>query len=138
MSLTELFKDTKYKQAKRVGRGIAAGGGKTAGRGTKGQKSRAGANRKIKPWFEGGQTPLFRKMAKQRGFRRHVAKPFVLTTSMINHFYTDKEVVSPTTLLEKGVVRKTELKAGVKVVNRGKLTREVTFEAVELSSSLRE
>lgn len=51
----------------RVGRGIAAGGGKTAGRGTKGQKARAGGS--IPPWFEGGQTPLHRRIPKLRGFR---------------------------------------------------------------------
>lgn len=136
MSFTELFKDSRYKKAKRVGRGISAGGGKTAGRGTKGQKSRTGAGSKLKPWFEGGQTPLFRKMAKARGFRHDVAKPFLLTTDVINRFYTDKEVVSPETMLAKKIVRKTDLKAGVKVVKRGDLKAAVTFEAVKLSKTL--
>jgi len=62
----------------RVGRGIAAGGGKTAGRGTKGQKARAGGS--IPPWFEGGQTPLHRRIPKLRGFR--------------NPFKTEYEVVN--------------------------------------------
>ncbi len=66
------------KERTRVGRGIAAGKGKTAGRGTKGQKARAGGS--IPPWFEGGQTPLHQRIPKLRGFR--------------NRFKTDYEVVN--------------------------------------------
>jgi len=136
MPLTELFKDNRYKKPKRVGRGISAGGGKTAGRGTKGQKARTGSNSKISPWFEGGQTPLFRKMAKVRGFKHNVDKPFVLTTDVINRHYADKETVSPATLLEKGIVRKSHIKAGVKVVKRAELKPSVTFDSVKVSKSL--
>jgi large subunit ribosomal protein L15 len=57
-----------HKQSVRVGRGIASGKGKTAGRGTKGQKARAGGN--IPPWFEGGQTPIHVRIPKLRGFKR--------------------------------------------------------------------
>jgi len=62
----------------RVGRGIAAGGGKTAGRGTKGQKARAGSS--IPPWFEGGQTPLHQRIPKLRGFRN----PFKVEYEIVN------------------------------------------------------
>src|SRR6266581_8897 len=62
----------------RVGRGIAAGGGKTAGRGTKGQKARAGSS--IPPWFEGGQTPLHQRIPKLRGFRN----PFKVEYEVVN------------------------------------------------------
>src|SRR6266480_3021224 len=62
----------------RVGRGIAAGKGKTAGRGTKGQKARAGSS--IPPWFEGGQTPLHQRIPKLRGFRN----PFKLEYEVVN------------------------------------------------------
>jgi large subunit ribosomal protein L15 len=62
----------------RVGRGIAAGGGKTAGRGTKGQKARAGGS--IPPWFEGGQTPLHQRIPKLRGFRN----PFKIDYEIVN------------------------------------------------------
>ena len=58
------------KERTRVGRGIAAGKGKTAGRGTKGQKARAGGS--IPPWFEGGQTPLHMRIPKLRGFRNRL------------------------------------------------------------------
>ena len=62
----------------RVGRGIAAGKGKTAGRGTKGQKSRAGGS--IPPWFEGGQTPIHRRVPKLRGFKN----PFKIAYEVVN------------------------------------------------------
>src|SRR6266540_6396999 len=62
----------------RVGRGISAGGGKTAGRGTKGQKARAGGT--IPPWFEGGQTPLHQRIPKLRGFRN----PFKVQYEVVN------------------------------------------------------
>ena len=61
------LKMTKQKQPARVGRGISAGGGKTAGRGTKGQGSRTGGN--VRPGFEGGQTPIYMRLPKLRGFR---------------------------------------------------------------------
>jgi len=112
-SLTELFKDTAKKSSTRAGRGIAAGKGKTAGRGTKGQKSRAGSGRKIKPWFEGGQTPLFRKLAKRRGMhnsKNGVTKTIAITTDVIARHYHDGEVVSPQTLLERKVIRAKDLK----------------------------
>lgn len=136
MSITELFKDSRYAKAKRVGRGISAGGGKTAGRGTKGQKSRTGSNSKISPWFEGGQTPLFRKMAKVRGFKHTANKPFLITTTLINRFFKDGEVVSPATITERKIARGTQLKGGVKVVKRDDLTVKVTFESVTVSKSL--
>src|SRR3989338_2199001 len=80
---------------KRVGRGISAGGGKTAGRGTKGQKARGGSGRKVQEWFEGGQTPLYRTAAKKRGFNHKVTKNIAVTTDVINHFFKDGETVSP-------------------------------------------
>jgi len=67
-----------HKRRTRVGRGIAAGGGKTAGRGTKGQKARAGGS--IPPWFEGGQTPLHMRIPKLRGFKN----PFKVEYEIVN------------------------------------------------------
>jgi large subunit ribosomal protein L15 len=136
MSITELFKSNRYPKAKRVGRGISAGGGKTAGRGTKGQKARTGSNSKISPWFEGGQTPLFRKMAKVRGFKHHAPKPFLVTTTVINRFFKDGDIVSPATITERKIARSGQLKGGVKIVKRDDLTVKVTFESVAVSQSL--
>ncbi len=136
MAITDIFTDTAHKRGKRAGRGISAGLGKTAGRGTKGQKARAGAGRKIKPWFEGGQTPVFRKLAKKRGFRRLGDKPITVTTDLINRFYKDGEVVSLATLVEKKVLRKVSLKKEVKIVKRNDLAVKVTFDGVKTSKSL--
>lgn len=138
MSVTELFKDTRHKKAKRAGRGIAANLGKTAGRGTKGQKARSGAGRKIKAWFEGGQTPVFRKLAKKRGTnnKSYRIKPIVITTDIINAFYKDGEVVSIETLIAKNILRNSKKKAGVKVVLRSALQPKVTFDGVTTSKSL--
>ena len=80
-----------HKKKTRVGRGIAAGKGKTAGRGTKGQKARAGG--KIPAWFEGGQTPLHVRIPKLRGFRN----PFKIEYEIVN-------VGGITHLIEMGVL----------------------------------
>ena len=126
----------KNKGTKRLGRGLGSGRGKTAGRGTKGQKSRAGFGRKISPWFEGGQTPAWKKAPKKRGFTHVVPKPIVLTTDLINNFYKDGEEVSPKTLVEKKIFRATAVKPGVKVVKKQDLKVKVTFAEVKLSKSL--
>lgn len=75
---------TKNKKAKRVGRGISAGQGKTAGRGTKGQSSRSGGNRR--PGFEGGQTPLMMRTPKLRGFKSHREKTEIIKTGQLSSF----------------------------------------------------
>jgi len=72
-----------HKNAKRVGRGISGGQGKTAGRGTKGQNSRAGSSRK--PGFEGGQNPLMQRLPKLRGFNSHRTSPENVYTGQINN-----------------------------------------------------
>ncbi|MEA3459224.1 MAG: 50S ribosomal protein L15, partial [Chloroflexota bacterium] len=89
------------KKRKRVGRGIAAGRGKTAGRGTKGQGARSGGGKP--PWFEGGQTPLVRRLPKKRGFTNIFKvryKPVNL--DRLARFETGAEV-SPATLAEAGI-----------------------------------
>lgn len=136
MNISALFSGIRNTNRQRVGRGIAGSGGKTAGRGTKGQKARSGSGRKVQEWFEGGQTPLYRKQAKARGFNHSVAKPLVVSTTVINRFYTDGETVSPQTLVEKKVVRAANIKAGVKIVIGQSLKPKVHFDAVKLSKSL--
>lgn len=136
MSITKLFNDTAHKRARRAGRGISGNLGKTAGRGTKGQKSRTGSGRKIQPWFEGGQTPLFRRLAKSRGFASPKAKPTTVTTNVLNKFYVEGETVSPETLIEKKVLRQSQTKAGVKIVKRGELKVKISFSGVVTSKSL--
>lgn len=75
---------SKNKKNKRVGRGISAGQGKTAGRGTKGQSSRSGGKRR--PGFEGGQTPLMMRTPKLRGFKSHKKSAEIVKTSELNQF----------------------------------------------------
>lgn len=110
----------KSKNSTRVGRGIAAGKGKTAGRGTKGQKARAGSGKK--EGFEGGQTPIMKSTPKNRGFRSHRPKAEVVYTSDLNAF---KGAVSNATLAEAGIIKSAFSNA--KLVVRGELTSNVTL-----------
>lgn len=87
--------------AKRVGRGIASGKGKTAGRGTKGQKARTGATRS--PGFSGGQNPLMQQLPKLPGFKSHYPKNNIVTTSQLDSL--DLKTVDNAVLAEKGLIK---------------------------------
>lgn len=106
------------KPQNRVGRGIAAGQGKTAGRGTKGQNARAGSG--SKPGFEGGQNPLYKRIPKLRGFKRHVAKPITVTTRKLNQF---TGVVDNFTLYEAKIIDDPSVIA--RVVLNGEVTSKI-------------
>jgi large subunit ribosomal protein L15 len=106
------------KRPTRVGRGISAGGGKTAGRGTKGQGSRAGSSRK--PGFEGGQNPLISRIPKLRGFTPFKEQPTTVTTSQLNAF---SGLVDNFTLYEARILKRPDQAA--RVVVRGDLTVKV-------------
>ena len=110
---------------KRVGRGPGSGLGKTSGRGENGQKSRSGAS--IPAVFEGGQTPLFRRLHK-RGFTNAKFKVRYATINVgdLDQF-NDGDVVTPELLLEKGIVKK-QL-AGIKVLGDGALNKKITIKA---------
>lgn len=136
-SLQDLLQG-RTKTRRRIGRGLGSGRGKTAGRGTKGQKARAGFSRKISATFEGGQTPVWRKSPKRRGFNHKVDRPIAVTTTLINRFYKDGEEVSPDTLIAKKIVRAKSVKHGVKIIKRSELTVKVKFAQVALSKSLTE
>lgn len=130
MKLHELKNNiVKNKSAKRVGRGISAGGGKTAGRGTKGQKSRSGHN--IPRKFEGGQTPLVMRLHKLPGFKSHKPKAVVVSLDDISKFYKNGEVVSAATLEEKGLIVRGDK---VKILD-GELKVKVTIDDVSASKS---
>ena len=112
---------------RRVGRGIAGKGGKTAGRGTKGQ----GARSNIKPGFEGGQLPLTQRIPKLKGFKNPFRVEYaVVNLSTIEAF--DGDDVTPETLRAKGLVHKHGM---VKVLGRGELTRAVRVKAHAFSKS---
>ncbi|MCK5843917.1 MAG: 50S ribosomal protein L15 [Victivallales bacterium] len=126
--------DGATRSRKRVGRGDASGYGKTCGRGEKGQKSRTGSV--IRPFFEGGQIPLFRRLPK-RGFTSRNHKEFDLVNiSIIEKLFEADATVDPDTLREKGVLGKTKLP--LKVLATGDITKAVTVKADKFSAAAKE
>lgn len=118
------------KDKKRVGRGISAGGGKTAGRGTKGQKSRTG--KKLRAMFQGGSGPLAQRAPKNRGFKSHKAPAQVVYLDHLNAF--KGKTADNMTLFEAGYVA-TPFHT-VKVIARGELTEKVTLKVQAASASV--
>lgn len=110
---------SKNKSANRVGRGIAAGQGKTAGRGTKGQKSRTGSTRK--PGFEGGSNPLLQRLPKLRGFHSHRTKLTEVYTGQIEKLTV--KTVDNEALVKAGLIENPYLK--VKLLLKGEIKRPV-------------
>jgi large subunit ribosomal protein L15 len=116
------------REARRVGRGIGGKGGKTAGRGSKGQ----GARSTVSPRFEGGQTPLHRRTPKAKGFTNPFRVEYhVVNLSTLESFDAGAEV-TPDTLRERGLVAKRGL---VKVLARGELTKKLTVRAHGFSAA---
>jgi large subunit ribosomal protein L15 len=120
---------------KRVGRGIGSGHGKTSTRGQKGQRARGG----IAPGFEGGQTPLHRRLPKRRGLARK-AMPvgmFKKTYAIVNLEQLEKldahTTVTPELLKERGVIK--QGRDGVRVLGKGELTKSLTVRAHHFSAS---
>ena len=132
MKLNELSKAPEAKTRKRVGRGPGSGMGKTSTRGQKGQKSRSGAS--IPAWFQGGQTPLYRRLPK-RGFNNAEFRTAYATINLsdLNKFFNDGDVVTPELLKERGIIKK-QL-CGVKVLGNGELEKKLTVKANRFSSS---
>ncbi|UOE94269.1 MULTISPECIES: 50S ribosomal protein L15 [Bacillaceae] len=121
------------KERNRVGRGIATGNGKTSGRGHKGQNSRSGGG--VRPGFEGGQNPIFRRLPK-RGFTNPTRKEFaIVNLDTLNRFDAGTEV-TPELLLETGVVK--NAKDGIKILGSGKLEKKLTVRAAKFSTSAKE
>jgi large subunit ribosomal protein L15 len=121
------------KSRKRVGRGISAGQGKTAGRGTKGQAARSGGTKG--PYFEGGQLPLVRRLPFKRGFKNIFKVQYVpVNLYRLEEFDADAEI-SPATLAEAGIIKSAELP--VAILGDGELDRPLTVKAHRFSSSAR-
>src|SRR5574344_316789 len=118
----------------RVGRGTSSGNGKTSGKGHKGQNARSGGG--VRPVFEGGQLPLFRRLPK-RGFTNSLFKTeyAVINLTDLNRF-DDGAVVTPELLKEMGLVKK-QL-AGIKVLGNGTLEKKVVVKANKFSAKARE
>ena len=122
------------KEAFRKGRGHGSGNGKTSGRGHKGQWARSGGG--VRPGFEGGQMPLYRRLPK-RGFTNIFAKVYTeINVSDLNAF-AEGQVVTPESLLEAGVIKK--INDGVVVLGNGELTaKKLTVKAARFSKSAAE
>jgi large subunit ribosomal protein L15 len=120
--------DGSRRARRRVGRGIAGKGGKTAGRGMKGQ----GARDTVKPGFEGGQTPLMRRTPKAKGFKNPVRIEYVIVNLDTLEGFDASSTVDPDTLRARGLVHKHGL---VKVLGRGELTKALTVRAHAFSGA---
>ena len=114
----------------RVGRGTGSGLGKTAGKGHKGQKARSGGS--IRRGFEGGQTPLYRRIPK-RGFKNHFANEYAVVNVCDLERFENDTVVNADLLISEGLIKK-ELD-GVKVLGTGDLTKKLTVVAKKFSDS---
>ena len=135
MKLHELSpQEGSVKAGFRKGRGAGSGNGKTAGKGHKGQNARSGGG--VRPGFEGGQLPLYRKLPK-RGFNnvRFGKQYSVINVQSLNKF-NDGEVVDSAALLAMGVIN-AELD-GVKVLGEGELTKKLTVKAAVFSQTAKE
>jgi large subunit ribosomal protein L15 len=118
---------------KRLGRGIGSGQGKTSGKGHKGQNARSGGG--VRLGFEGGQTPLFRRLPK-RGFTNIGRKEFaIVNLDALNRFEEGTEV-TPELLIETGVV--SNEKAGIKILAKGNVEKKLTVKAHKFSSAAKE
>jgi len=123
------------KNKKMLGRGRGTGLGKTSGRGNNGQNSRSGGGTKL--GFEGGQMPLFRRIAS-RGFSNHPFKKEYLAVNLdqLNERFNDGDKVNLETLVSKGLIKKSEKL--VKILAAGDITKKLEIESVKISASAKE
>ncbi len=118
------------REVKRIGRGAGSGQGKTAGKGHKGQKARAGHG--MRPGFEGGQMPLQRRVPK-RGFHNNFATKYAIINLSVLDRFEDGATVDADALCAAGIVRK--VYDGVKVLGNGEITKKLTVKASAFSES---
>ena len=134
MKLNELSPvEGSTREVKRIGRGHGSGNGKTAGKGHKGQKARAG--RGMRAGFEGGQMPLQRRVPK-RGFNNIFATEYVIVNVSDLDVFKDGAVVDSAALKAKGLVGKTL--DGVKILGNGEISKKLTVKAAAFSGSAKE
>lgn len=119
------------KKKKRVGRGPGSGHGKTATRGTKGQKSRSGGGKGAA--FEGGQTPIYRRLPKLPGFKNRFKKIYSLVNVEQLNIFESGAIVDAASLQQAGLVKKAA--TPVKVLGRGEITKALTVKANQFSGT---
>jgi len=120
-------------ETKRVGRGIGSGTGKTSGKGHKGQNARSGGG--VRPGFEGGQMPLYRRLPK-RGFTNIFAKQYVTINVEVLERFEDGTEVTAEVLKNAGVISK--VLDGVKILGRGELTKKLNVKVSNYTASAKE
>ena len=121
------------KAAWRKGRGTGSGNGKTAGKGHKGQNARSGGG--VRPGFEGGQNPLYRRLPK-RGFHNRFSTQYAIINVETLNKFEDGAVVDINTLLAEGIIRKEY--SGLKVLGDGEISKKITVKAVIFSATAKE
>ena len=121
------------KESYRKGRGPGSGNGKTAGKGHKGQNARSGGG--VRPGFEGGQLPLYRKLPK-RGFHNKFATVYAIVNVDALNRFEDDAVVDTAALIDCGLV--TRVCDGVKILGNGELTKKLTVKAAVFSNAAKE
>lgn len=132
MKLGELKPASEKVSRRRVGRGIGSGLGKTSGRGHKGQKARSGGG--VRRGFEGGQTPLYRRLPK-RGFTNIHANNYTeVTLTMLNK--SKATDVTAETLLQEGIIGK--INDGIVVLATGKLEKKLNIKAIRFTATAKE
>ena len=118
---------------KRIGRGLGSGHGRTAGKGSKGQKARAG--RHIRPGFEGGQNPLIKRLPEKRGFTNIFRVEYdTINITVLNRFEADSEV-TPQRFVEEGLVK--SLRKPIKILGNGELLKPLTVSAHKFTQTAR-
>lgn len=122
------------KERVRVGRGHGSGKGKTSGRGIKGQGSRSGDG--VMPGFEGGQTPLQRRLPQLPGFKNRFKKVYAIVNVKTLNQFDEGTVVTPELLLERGIIK--DLYDGVKILGDGVLEKPLTVKAHKFSEQAKE
>jgi len=133
MRIDEITKNISKSKRRRVGRGSGSGRGTTAGRGTKGQKSRSGSS--IPKYFEGGQTPLIRRIPKKKGFKSvHRSKTFIINLPYLEKFL-DEGKLTIASLYKKGYLKKGE---NLKILGSHSLSNKIEVETHKISKSAKE
>jgi large subunit ribosomal protein L15 len=135
MKLNELTSSGNAK-AFRKGRGVGSGNGKTAGRGHKGQNSRSGGG--VRPGFEGGQMPLYRRLPK-RGFNNTRFAPDYIEINVSDlEKFADGTTVDSAVLADSGILSVSKVNDGIKVLGNGELTKKLVVKAKKFSASAKE
>ena len=134
MKLNELTSGGNAK-AYRKGRGAGSGNGKTSGRGHKGQKARSGGG--VRPGFEGGQMPLYRRLPK-RGFNNKRFAPDYIIVNIADLEKFEGTEVTAAALAEQGIITLPKVNDGIKILGNGDLTKKLDVKAVKFSASAKE